>query len=406
MAIDNNNLTADDEFEGAFNEQAGPATEISEDDAFGITPPEDGAAAATGEPAAVVIVAEEGAAGDAGGVAASSEEAANAQAAESAKAVTDEANAKASVEAATPSTATQEAATEGGKPEGSPAEEAAESPVVEAAEAAGGLDDTSDVPAEDMQKFKSWQGRLKKIEAELKAKAANGGAPNGDVSPAQAADETTAEALSEVADQAEGANPALADEAGQLAGQVDRGEISPEEAMKSLAEDFGEPFVRMIEAIARSSAGKAADEKIGKVSENVEKVISHIKDSSERAHFEAIYEAHPDFLEVSKSPEFQAFVQASGAEAIAESGSAKEINKLLDDFQAQQAAPAQEAGTPAGGEVSPAQDAVAAADAASGGEAESDPALDDAEGVRSGGLRLPDEPQKGADDFVGAWNQF
>ena len=35
-----------------------------------------------------------------------------------------------------------------------------------------------------------------------------------------------------------------------------------------------------------------------------------------------------------------------------------------------------------------------------------DQAMDDAEGVRSVGLKLPDAPKAAADDFAGAWDQF
>jgi hypothetical protein len=395
-----------DEFEQSFMDGPPAGAEVSEDQAFGITADEDGGAEATGEPAAVVIVEEEK-----GGATGPTEDPA---AAAEAKAVTDEANAAASASAGAESTATKEAAggitppAEGGEAvaaatnvEGEEvAPGATDAPHGEMPMGDGGLDDLSDVPPEDMQKAKSWQGRLKKIEAELKAKAGADAVGTDEVA-APAAD-----AIEQVADKAAATGDTdLAQAAQEVSDQVESGEITPEQAMASLAEDFGEGFVKMIETIARAAAGKAADEKIGGVSKNVEDVIAHIKNGADRAHFEEIHGMHPDFMELSGTPEFQAFVEAQGAQAIVEGGSAKEINQLLSSFK-DQAAGAGEPGAevPTAGpadEATLGQDAVAAAESAADEEV-----LDDAEGVRSGGLRLPEQPKAGSDDFEEAWKEF
>lgn len=385
-----------EDFESAFNEDTAPATEQTEDEAFGIkpdAPAEDGGAPMTGEPAAVVIVAEPAPAAEAPGdeAAAAKEAAENETAAATAKAAADEANAKASVEAATPSTGSQEAAGDAGGGE-SAATEGEGSGVTEPAKA----------PMSEQQ-LRSWEGRLRKAEADLKAKTDGDALGQPEGTPGANTETTTADALDQVADQTPDAS--LATAATEVADQVAAGEITPEQAMAQLAEDFGEPFVKMIETIARAAAGKAADEKIGSVSKSVEDVISHIQNGAEKAHFEAIYAAHPDFMEVSEQPAFQEFVASKGpdAEAIVAGGSAKDINALLDEFKGGQAAPEAEAIPAAAAPAEPASPGMnavaAAADAVNEGE------IDDMEGVRSAGLRLPEEPKAGADDFEAAWNE-
>lgn len=421
------------EFESSFDDDMKVSAEQSDDEAFGITPTmdaestpdESGGGDALGEPAAVVMEVEPepeadplveavsaaaestgGGEGSTAQAAKSEEQALNEKGAADAKAATDEANAKASASAGASSTGVEEA---GGDTEtvATSAETApmpdsgvmAEEPMGEPA--AGGLNDTSDVPAEDMQKFKSWQGRLKKIEADLKAKAdataAGGAETNGPVADGSNTESQTAEAIDEVAMQAEeGGDTAMADAAASVADQVAAGEMSPAEAMKALAEDFGEPFVKMIEAIARSVAGETANKAVGEVKSATDEIIGYIQDSGERAHFEAIADAHPDFVDISKSESWNAFVAAGGPEAqqIVESGSARQINKLLADFKAK--VPAEQAA-----------DAAAAQPADEPADGAQEEAMDAAEGVRNGGggIQLPDEPAVARDDYESAWNE-
>lgn len=402
-------------------------SEPSEDEAFGITPSNDpgedgpsteGASSTQdGAAPAVVIVAEEpAAAAQPGQGDAAAEASLNEEGAENAKAATDAANEKAGTDARSDSTGSQEAG-----PEGSAAEEAAETPAIEAAEVESGEGDASQAAADGAdapdaadgtrkpmteQQLRSWEGRLRKVEADLKAKAdaaaAGGPEQNGPVADGTNTESQAADALEQVADEAgDKGQTALEQAAGDAADKVESGEMTPEQAMASLAEDFGEGFVRMIEVIAKAAAGKTADEKVAGVNQAVEDVIGHIKDSAEQAHFEAIFQAHPDFYEISKSPEFDAFVAAGGAEAkqIVEDGSAAQINKLLADFKAK--VPAKEAAQEAAAQPA---DEAAAAGAADGGASDDD--IDAAEGVRSGGLQLPEEPRKAADDYEGAWKEF
>ncbi len=202
-----------------------------------------------------------------------------------------------------------------------------------------------EISSEDMQRQKSWEGRLKKREAELKARE---------------------DALLSAAP-AEKTTPAI-DEAGL------------QEAMDKLTEDFGEDFVGMITTIATGIAMKIAAETAGaKVSEigaNIKMLIGEIGDMSERAHFEKIYDAHPDFADVADDPEFQAWTDADpGRAQVVENGSARSVIALLTEWKDKNA-PVEEGGD------------------------------DDTEAVRSGGLKLP-EPGPGLNkDYADAWKEF
>jgi len=141
--------------------------------------------------------------------------------------------------------------------EGEPARDGGESGApVEAAvpAAAETAHDAEDELEKERQRLRSWEGRLKKAEAELKAKAdAAAGKPesNGPVSDGSNTESQTTSALEDASAQAAGdGNAELGEAAQQAADAVASGELTPEQAMRQLAEDFGEDFVRMIEVIA------------------------------------------------------------------------------------------------------------------------------------------------------------
>lgn len=277
-------------------------------------------------------------------------------------------------------------APQGEQPAGEAPAEAA--PAEAAPQAAPAGDDIE----KERQRLRSWEGRLKKLEADLKAKsgAAGGG------------EQAAAEVIEQVSDKAEGeGDQPLADAADDAAEAVESGAMTAEQAMKMLAEDFGEDFVRMIEAIAtakaREAGGAVVGEKMDELSSTVDEIIGAIVDDKARAHFEAIVGKHPDFKEIGESDEFSAWVaglpdaERAEAERVVTDGGAKEIVKLLDAYKAAAAAPAAEAGEePAPEQTDPAVDQ----------------AMDDAEGVRSVGLKLPDQPAPASDDYKGAWDQF
>lgn len=152
---------------------------------------------------------------------------------------------------------------------------------------------------EDIQREKSWEGRLKKREEELKAREA----------------ELTA----------------------APSAPIDAPDV--EEAKAKLAEDFGGEFVDLIATIAAGVARQTIDaiaaEKVQSIDSSIEDVIEQIRDVNERAHFERIYDAHEDFAEIASDTAFQGWVAEDPERArIAAEGNAREIVKLLNDWKA------------------------------------------------------------------------
>ncbi len=209
----------------------------------------------------------------------------------------------------------------------------------------------------EKQRLKSWEGRLKAREAELKTKEQAGPADATGATP----DVETAVAVMETQ-------------------PID-------EVMATLAEDFGDDFVkalnRMIEARAAEIAGKVADEKVSAVAGNVDQLVASLTDDKARNHFEMIADAHPDFMEVAQSPEFQQWIESLGdkaeqAQAIVSGGTARQVIKLLSEFKA----------------------------ASQDRQAEPDAAMMAAQTVKGrGGMRLPAKPEV-SDDYEAAWNSF
>jgi len=342
-------LTQDDlnqnqaEFNQAFSEDQPAAQEPSEDEAFGLNLDQaaEPAEQAEGEqPASVALVIADG---DDMQHAAEQD-----QAKDSAEQATDDANAD---------RVTPQVAGEGGDME------------------------------KEAQRLRSWEGRLKAMEAKLKEAGAK---------DPEEQNEALAEAMEKAADATD--TPADEEKVEQIAEQVEDGKISAEQAMKQLAEDFGDDFVRMIEAIAvskaREAGSNAAQEHIGQVNKTVEEIINDIVDTKAKAHFEQIADKHPDFNEIANSPEFAQWIEnkpegeQEEAKRVATSGSAKEINKLLDAYKASAPKEQSQGDQPM--------------DLAAG----QDDAMDAAEGVRSTGMRLPQQPDAAQDDYLGAWDKY
>ncbi len=237
-------------------------------------------------------------------------------------------------------------------------------------------------PEKEAQRLRSWEGRLKAMEAELKKAGAK---------TDEEQNEAVSEAIEKAADSAD--TPADEEKVEQIAEQVESGQLTAEQAMKQLAEDFGDDFVKMIEAIAVSKAkeagASAAHEKVGELGKTVEEIINSIGDDKARSHFEQIADKHPDFNEIANSESFASWIEAlpegeqEKAKQVATGGTAKEINKLLDNYKAQQEQ----------------QTTSSETDLQAG-------AMDDAEGVRSSGIRLPEQPGASKDDYLNAWDAY
>lgn len=365
MATTQDNMKDDEQqFAAAFNEEDTPAVEQSEDEAFGLGEdkaevPESPAEAAgaeneseganEGDSPAVAIVIDGG----------DMEEAA------------EQAGAKDSAESAANQNTQVAVADEAEKP-------------------------TVDMDKE-VQRLKSWEGRLKAMEAKLKA----GGA---DTEEEQT--EAVAEAIEKAADATD--SPADEEKVEQIADQVEEGSITPEQAMKQLAEDFGDDFVRMIEAIATAKAkeagGAAASEKFGELSKTVDDIIGDIVDTKAKTHFETIADAHPDFNEIGASEQFKQYVESlpegdkEQAMEVIGNGSAKQIIKLLNSFKA--ANGPEQADDAQGGDIE-----MAAAQGESIVDEATEEQMDAAEGVRSTGMKLPEQPAA-KEGYADAWNEF
>lgn len=316
-----------DEYKNAFDEVAGASTTVSDDDAMGISTP--------GEEAAVAA------------------------------------------EEAGESTPQEVAEGESQANDGTKAEQnvATETATTEAVADAEDEDDEAGMTPKELQRKRSWEGRLRKMEADLKVVA--------DQNKAKPVEETLAAA---VVSAETGADADQQQAAEELVEGLQDGSITADAAMKQLTEDFGEEFVKMVSAVvakaATDIAGKTVADKVKQVSDEVKQITSHIADADERRHFETIAAAVPDFFEQVKAPAFAAFVEAADADTkrIASQGSAKEVIAMMKKFEA------------------------ASKPAVAKPVVKEDPALAAAEGVRSGAMRLPDQPSKtGNDDFEGAW---
>lgn len=340
-------------FADAFNNDPEMAPQQTEDQAFGLEdPPAEGEPAQDAAPAVEPTSAEE------------------------------ETHAEAAGDTAAPVSADTR---DGGEVAAPAAKEAPEAPDADDAPAAAQAapDD------KERQRLKSWEGRLRKMQSDLEAKGAVVDPEPGDVSAAgvDAADD----------------GAVMSEAASRAADAVESGEMTPEQAMRQLSEDFGDDFVRMIEIVAGAKASKAgADavgERVGKLDQAVGEIVADITDSKARRHFEQIAAEHPDFRDVGKSEGFADFINgqpnAEDAKRVVNSGSAAEINKLLSAYKKSQV---QE--TPAEIEAGEQPSAKPVVDEATSRK------LDDAEGVRSSGMKLPDQPKLSSASYEDAWKEF
>lgn len=367
MPMPNDNTQ--DEFLAAFNEDAAPAPEMSEDEAFGLSMPEDGTSDPAQNESVMVTGADE-------------------TGAESGQGMNMPAEGEAPVDAEAPT----------------------DSPVADAAAAAEGASEGEDMGGDDeptdpkeLQRKKSWEGRLRAKERELAAREAalNGGKPAaGEEAPAAGegapADkqEAASEAIEQAADQLEADGDAAGAQAvSEVAEKVESGEMTPEQAMRMLADDFGEDFVKPLSILIKHAAASVADEKVSRLDGTINKMISEITDERARTHFETIADAHPDFNSIpqDKVESYLATLpedERAEAEQVITKGSARQVIKFLNGMKAwdknQSATDQEEAPASAGAR---------------------ERAMDDAEGVRSSGLRLPEAPAR-ADDYAAAWDQF
>ena len=169
----------------------------------------------------------------------------------------------------------------------------------------GDVDDGEEAMSpEDIQRQKSWEGRLKKREEELAAREA------------------------------------------ELGSQPAAEEVGDEEinAIKAkLAEDFGDDFVNMIAKIASHSAKSAPAAvdhgEIGTVKQVINQAIQDVQEAFQAMHFGQIADAHDDFQEIFQSEQFNQWVgtlpeeQQQAAMEVVQGGRAGQVVKLLNKYK-------------------------------------------------------------------------
>lgn len=217
-----------------------------------------------------------------------------------------------------------------------------ESPMEPMGEPAG-----EEMSPEDIQRQKSWEGRLRKREEELAAReaaASNAPAASGDAAA----------------------------------------------AIAQLTEDFGAEFVKMIVAIAAGEASKVAAENVGGVSSTIDQLIADTRAAFTTMHYAAIADAHEDFMEVADSPKFKEWLESMPddkrleKESVIQGGTAGKVIKLLNEYKDW-------------------------CKQKEGAQAESDDyALDAASGVRSSSpVSLPSKANRSPEDeYLAAWNSM
>lgn len=221
-----------------------------------------------------------------------------------------------------------------------------------------GEEQAEQLSPEDLQRQKSWEGRLRKREEELAAReAALGSGGNGEV-------------------------PAATDDA----------EIA--EIRQRLTEDFGDEFVGMISKLAAHEARKLAAEdfdlKLNPIQQTIAQAIHDVHAAFESMHFGAIADAHENFQDIINSPEFGAYInglsgdEQEAAQAVLEGGTPKQVINLLNAYKDSLEQKAEPVGP---------DDSV-------------DDALDAAEGVRgSSPVQLPGRvPVGDEDEYRAAWD--
>lgn len=194
---------------------------------------------------------------------------------------------------------------------------------------------------------------------------------------------------------AEGGGEEVAPPAEEMAAEAAPTDDDPayEEAKQALSEDFGEQFVDYIHAIAERAArivakevgATAAETAVGGVRKEVDEAIDAINQAFATAHFEAIQEAHEDFLEIVAKPEFQAWVDGmdpegqSQAKGVIAGGTARQVIRLLREFKS---------ATQSADDISSLED------------------MDASAGIRSTGAGAPALSGRGGaakDDYAAAW---
>lgn len=253
----------------------------------------------------------------------------------------------------------------------------------------GNADGQQQISEADLQRQRSWEGRMRAREAQLAAREAelealaeqmrNHKQPVHRAEGGEVGDENAEGAQHEAAETPE--TEAMEDAAAQLQSG------KPVDAvLQSLREDFGDDFVNAIQSLVKAQAAEIAEkmvgERVGDVNGALENMMATIKDRDERDHFQAIAKAHPDFMDVASGDGMQQYLaslpegERAAAQKVIDGGTADDVISLIDAVKNH--------GKP---------------------QQQDDESMAAAEGVRSSGLKLPEKPAK-ADDYENAWAEF
>jgi hypothetical protein len=233
---------------------------------------------------------------------------------------------------------------------------------VEPVEAA--TDGDEQMSPEDMQRKRSWEGRLKKREEEI---AAREGAMQPDIG---------GETISAVMDRAK-----------ELRGN---GELDG--LVSQFVEDFGLDTVAVMAIVGGALGGKPVSASNDtELASKLDELSANVSEAFSRMHEGAIRDAHEDFAEIAASEQFGNWVtgldedqQAKVVEAL-DNGTAGQIIKVLNDYKASLTPTSEE----------PAQEDTSYAEDAAGAVRGSSP------------LKLPTRaPTSPDDEYARAWSQM
>lgn len=231
-------------------------------------------------------------------------------------------------------------------------------------------EDAEEMSPEDVQKEKSWAGRLKAREAELAAreaalaerekgpvKLADGGKVDEEAGEEDAAmGDEAMDAADEEAEQPEemaegGEVDDMADEAPEVSDDDFVASIRDKSValakdpkalagvLREMVNDYSESFVVGLIAAAGPLVEAMADPYVSDVESKIDGVIKSIEQAWTDRHFEAIRDAHEDFEDIAEADEFKAWAdslpeedKAKVAETI-ERGSSGRIIALLTKYK-------------------------------------------------------------------------
>ena len=251
--------------------------------------------------------------------------------------------------------------------------------------------------AKEIQRLKSWEGRLKAKERDLSRQNTPAQEQQGELVESEAQEQPEQQDLVDDGDD-ESAESALEQAAEDVVDKINTEELSVDEALSMLSDDFGETFTKMITKIVESKIAERQKE----VASSLDEVINAISNRDAREHFEYIADRHDDFMDIPQKPEFVAFIDQmpeqdrADSQRVIEQGTAREICKLLDAFKASEAKGRELVNAKAAQEAQAAQPKRDEID---------EEAVEAAAGVRSTGMRLPTQPSA-TNDYEAAWNEF